>query len=273
MPVPEAVLANDLALLEETVREAGKIARSFFGGRFKSWDKGKGQPVTEADLAVDRFLCDVLIAARPAYGWLSEETEDDPRRRTTARTFVVDPIDGTVGFLKGKPQFTICAAVVENGSPDCGVIYNPITDECFGAHVGGGAALNGRPIRTSRSEAIEGCRMLAARATFDHPAWSKPPNSPWPEMAVETRSSIAYRMALVAGGTFDAMLALSAKHDWDLAAGDIIVCEAGGRVTNHRGESLRYNGVAPIQASVVSAGPDLHARLIDKLAHLDLPSH
>lgn len=271
MPAPEAEAAHDLALLEEAVREAGKIARRYFGGRFRSWDKGKGQPVTEADLAIDRFLCDTLTAARAGYGWLSEETEDDPARQEARRTFVVDPIDGTVAFLKGRPHFTICAAVVEDGRPDCGVVYNPVTEECFRAHLGGGAELNGRPAHVSQTSKIEGCKMLAARATFDHPGWSKPPNSPWPEMAVETRSSIAYRMALVAGGAFDAMLALSAKHDWDLAAGDIVVREAGGCVTNHRGEILRYNGVAPIQASVVAAGPALHQNLMARLAHLDLP--
>lgn len=273
MPAPEANAAADLALIEEAVREAGKIARSYFGGRYRSWDKGKGQPVTEADLAVDRFLHDTLLRARPDYGWLSEETEQEPGRLSAPQTFVVDPIDGTVGFLKGRPQFTICAAVVRDGRPLSGVVFNPITVECFTATDGGGAHLNGRPISVSRCEAVEGCRILAAKATFAHPAWSIPPNTPWPEMAVETRSSIAYRMALVAGGTFDAMLALSAKHDWDLAAGDVIVCEAGGCVTNHRGEALRYNGVEPLQPSVVCAGPALHARLLERLAHLPPPRH
>lgn len=271
MPAPEAGAVQDLALLEQTVREAGKIARHYFGGQYRSWSKGKGQPVTEADLAVDRFLRDALTGGRPGYGWLSEETEDDPARRQSRRTFIVDPIDGTVAFLKGRPHFTICAAVVEEGHPDCGVVYNPITEECFSARADGGAHLNGRPVQVSDASRIEGSKMLAARATFDHPAWSAPPNSPWPQMVIETRSSIAYRMALVAGGAFDAMLALSAKHDWDLAAGDIIVREAGGRVTNHRGERLRYNGATPIQPSVVAAGPALHRQLMARLEHLELP--
>ena len=271
MPAPEAAAATDLALIEEAVREAGKIARSYFGGQYKSWDKGKGQPVTEADLAVDRFLHEALIRDRPNYGWMSEETGHDPRRLTTASTFIVDPIDGTVGFLKGRPHFTICAAVVRESRPVCGVVFNPVTEECFTASTGGGAHLNGTPISVSACDAVEGCRMLAATATFAHPGWSVPPNRPWPDMAVETRSSIAYRMALVAGGGYDAMLALSAKHDWDLAAGDIIVREAGGCVTNHCGETLRYNGAEPIQPSVVCAGPALHARLLDRLAHV--PRH
>lgn len=271
MPAPEA--GADLTLLEEALHEAGKIACRYFGGHYKSWDKGKGQPVTDADLAVDRFLQETLTAARPAYGWLSEESPDDPARQSAPRTFVVDPIDGTIAFIKGLPHFTICAAVVADGRPMAGVVYNPVTEESFSARIGGGAHLNGAPIRVSDRDNVEGCRMLASKALFAHPGWATPPATPWPEMAVETRSSIAYRMALVAGGSFDAMLALSAKHDWDLAAGDIIVREAGGCVTNHRGKILRYNSAEPIQPSIVSAGPRLHKKLLDRLADIDLPRH
>ncbi len=271
MPAHEAT--SDLKLLEEAVLEAGNIARSFFGSHYKSWDKGKGQPVTEADLAVDRFLRDTLTAARPAYGWLSEESADDPARLSAPHTFIVDPIDGTVAFIKARPHFTICAAVVVDGRPLAGVVYNPITHENFSAQTGGGATLNGSPISVSDCGQIDGCRMLASKALFAHTGWAVPPATPWPDMAVESRSSIAYRMALVAGGGFDAMLALSAKHDWDLAAGDLIVREAGGYVTNHRGETLRYNGAEPIQPSIVCAGPRLHGKLLEKLAHIDLPRH
>lgn len=271
--MPARETASDLRLLEEAVHEAGKIARRYFGGHYKSWDKGKGQPVTEADLAVDRFLHDTLTAARPDYGWLSEESADDPARRSAPRTFVVDPIDGTIAFLKGRPHFTICAAVIAEGRPLAGIVYNPVTEELFSAETGGGATLNGRSIHVSDRGQIGGCRMLASKALFAHPGWAVPPATPWPEMAVESRSSIAYRMALVAGGGFDAMLALSAKHDWDLAAGDIIVREAGGCVTNHRGEALHYNGAEPIQPSIVCAGPRLHRKLLEKLTNIDLPRH
>jgi myo-inositol-1(or 4)-monophosphatase len=262
-----------LRLLEEAVHEAGTIARSYFGGQFKSWDKGKGQPVTEADLEIDRFLYGTLAAAQPSYGWLSEESPDNPSRQSAARTFIVDPIDGTVAFLKGRPHFTICAAVVEDGRPIAGAIYNPITNEMFSASAGAGATLNGDPITVADRGEIGGCRMLASKALFAEARWKTPPATAWPTMTVESRGSIAYRMALVAGGGFDAMLALSAKHDWDLAAGDLIVSEAGGRVTNHQGKILRYNGAEPIQPSIVCAGPRLHRKLLEKLAEIDLPRH
>lgn len=273
MPAPDAVNAADLALIEEAVREAGKIARSYFGRSYKSWNKGGGQPVTEADLAVDRFLGETLRAARPEYGWLSEETEDGPARHEALDTFVVDPIDGTIAFLKGRPHFTISVAVVRGGRPTTGAVLNPMTEECFAARAGGGAHLNGKPIAVSRRNEIEGCRMLASKATFEHPAWSKPPLSPWPKMEVETRNSIAYRMTLVAAGKYDAMLSLSSKHDWDVAAGDLIVREAGGCVSDHRGEPLQYNAPEPVQASIVAAGPALHRRLLDRLKDVPGPRH
>jgi myo-inositol-1(or 4)-monophosphatase len=258
----------DLALIERAAREAGAIAKEFFGGSYKQWDKGAGEPVTEADLAVDKFLSTSLRAARPDYGWLSEETEDDPARLTAENVFVVDPIDGTIGFLKGKPQFTIAIAIVREGRPRAGVIFNPITEECFSAAEGKGAHLNGAPIHVSAQSEIEGCKMLATKSLFEFPGWQKPPLSPWPAMQIETRSSIAYRMALVAAGQFDAMLALSTKHDWDLAAGDIIVREAGGRVSNARGVDLRYNAPVPHQRSVVAAGARLHEKILDRLRPL-----
>jgi myo-inositol-1(or 4)-monophosphatase len=262
---------HDLALIENAAREAGAIARSFFGGHYKSWDKGKGQPVTEADIAVDRYLNDALLKARPEYGWLSEETRDDPARLGKPRIFVVDPIDGTVAFIKGKPHFTIAIAVVEDGRPVAAVVFNPITRECFSAGLGGGARLNGDAIHVSDQATIEGCRMLGDKPMFAHPGWSVAPNTPWPPMQIETRSSIAYRMALVAAGQFDAALALSAKCDWDLAAADLIVQEAGGRVSDYHGAILRYNGAVPIQRTMACAGPALHAALIGKLSSVKLP--
>lgn len=268
MPVPSA----DLQLLEQAVRDAGAIARHFYKGSYRKWDKGKGQPVTECDLAVDKFLADRLLGARREYGWLSEETEDDPDRLDAARTFVVDPIDGTVAFLKGRPHFTICAAVVTEGRPITAAIYNPITGECFTATRGQGAQLNGNPIRVSHRAELEGARMLGPKAMFEHHAWTSAPNIPWPPMQIETRNSIAYRMALVASGQFDATISLSAKHDWDLAAGDLIVQEAGGCVTTHTGATMHYNGPEPLQPSLIAAGPALHGEILVRVQHVKLPA-
>ncbi|MBN9592565.1 MAG: 3'(2'),5'-bisphosphate nucleotidase CysQ [Alphaproteobacteria bacterium] len=269
MQAPDA----DLALIVPVIAEAGAIARRYFGGTFKRWDKGKGQPVTEADIAVDRFLRETLRAARPGYGWLSEETDDDLIRLDKRTLFVVDPIDGTIAFMKGRPHFTISIAVVTDEVPVVGAILNPITGECFTAIAGCGAQLNGRAIGTSAATEVEGCHMLADKTMFAHPGWNTPPLRPWPAMEIENRNSVAYRMALVAGGGFDAMLALSAKRDWDIAAGDLILREAGGKVTGHEGTPLRYNSPAAIQPTVLGAGAALHPQLLARIKPIRLRAH
>ena len=259
--MPEADAAADLTLLRESAIDAGEIARKHFGGEFKRWSKSPGNPVTEADLEIDHFLTERLRGARPDYGWLSEETEDNAARLSKRRVFVVDPIDGTIAFMKGKPHFTICAAVVEDGVPVTGVVYNPISGECFSACLGQGAHCDGKRIRVSDCDAVEGCRMAGDRTKLTTALG-------WPEMKFESRNSVAYRLSLVANGTFDAALALSAKCDWDLAAADLIVREAGGNVTDAKGAALRYNRPNAIQMSFVAAGPKLHAQLLAQLQNV-----
>jgi len=252
---------QDRDLLVASVREAGTIARKFFGGEYKSWNKSRGNPVTEADIEIDAFLKDTLLAAQPHYGWLSEETADNPARLTSPRIFVVDPIDGTYGFLRGRPHFTIVATVVADARPVAAAIYNPITDEMFAAAAGQGADMNGAAVKVSAKAGFEHSRLLVGRDFIDDPRWP----TPWPPLTTESRASIAYRMGLVAKGEFDAMISLSDKSDWDLAAGDLIVREAGGRVTSQTGETLLYNQTRPIQQGVICAGPALHKRLLERL--------
>ena len=260
--MPEPDYAADMALLEAAVREGGAIAKTFLTGRNKTCRKPDGSPVSDADLAVDRFLKEALRPARPAYAWLSEETEDDAARLSAKRVFVVDPIDGTVAFLKGRPHFTIVAAVAEDQVPVAAAIYNPLTEECFTAAKGGGAWRNGAPIRVSGRAQLESCRMIASKSTLQNPCWG---GVPWPAMTVETPNSMAYRIALVACGAFDATVSLSATHDWDLAAADLIVREAGGLSTSHHGTPLRFNRADIAQPSALAAGPALHAAILSRL--------
>ena len=259
--------AGDRDLLVAAVRDAGAIAREGFASVSKSWEKSKGNPVTETDLAVDRFLHARLRAARGAYGWMSEESPDNAERLSKRRLFVVDPIDGTLAFIKRKREFTICACVVENGAPRAAAIFNPMTDEMYEAVLGGGARLNGVSIRVSDRRELAGCRIMVARDVIEHKAWP----TPWPAMELGKRSSIAYRMALVAGGTYDAMMALSSKYEWDTAAGTLIVEEAGGVVSGHTGAKLAYNQVVPTHRSIVCAGPSLHAAILMRTGPIKLP--
>lgn len=261
MPASDARASNaaDTALLVDSLREAGGIARKYFGGSYRKWDKGGGNPVTEADIAIDRRLHAILRGERPDYGWLSEETEDDFSRLAASRVFVVDPIDGTFAFVRGRPHFTIVAAVVTEGRPVSAAIYNPITDEMFEASLGAGARLSGEVVHASDRAAFENARILGGKNMFAAALWKEP----WPaSMTVENRSSLAYRLALVAEGQFDAMVSLSTKHDWDLAAGDLILHEAGGRLSSQTGETLLYNQAEPLQHGVIGAGPGLHGKLL-----------
>ena len=253
--------AHDLHLLEDSVRAAGAIARDIFARSCETWSKSDGSPVTEADIAVNTYLTGALRGARPEYAWLSEENEDDKSRFEAQRVFVVDPIDGTLAFVKRRPHFTICVAVVENERPVCSCVYNPITDECYTAAAGEGALLNGERIHVSAAETLEGCNMLASKATFNHPRWDQP----WPPMHVEKPNSIAYRVAQVASGKFDAAITMAALHDWDLAAADLVICEAGGLLTSVEGAAPRYNREDVVQPSALAAGPKLHAVLRSRL--------
>jgi myo-inositol-1(or 4)-monophosphatase len=256
LPEHDRQSEDDLHLLETSVREAGKIALKFFGGDYKRWNKTGGSPVTEADLAIDNFLKETLLRARPSYGWLSEESLDDPARLGAPRVFVVDPIDGTVAFMKGRPHFTICAAVVENMHSIAGVVFNPAIDECFTARLGGGAFLNGSPIHVGLDREIAGCRLLGNKQVF----------AGWSPMQIENFSSIAYRVVLVAAGRFDAMVSLTSKRDWDLAAADIILTEAGGKLVGADGLPLAYNRAAALQGATVASGPGLIPPLLAELA-------
>ena len=265
--MPETEWTSDRDLLIATVREAGAIACDGFRRATKTWEKSKGNPVTETDIAVDRFLNDRLRSARLDYGWLSEETADTAERLDKQRVFIVDPIDGTLSFIKRTPEFTICAAVVEAGAPVAAVIFNPVTEEMFAAARGAGATLNNAPIHVSERRELEGCRMLVARDVIQHPAWPRP----WPTMDIGKRASIAYRMALAANGVYDAMMAFSSKHEWDTAAGTLIAQEAGGIATAHTGLPLAYNQRVPIHRSIVCAGPALHAAILERTASIKLP--
>lgn len=255
--------------MRDVAREAGELAMQWFHRGAVAWDKSPNNPVTQADIAVNDRIAQRLMAARPTYGWLSEETRDDLENRDACRVFVVDPIDGTKAFIKGEPFFCVSIARLELDEPAIGVVYNPCSDEMFEAVAGQGSRLNGEPIAASRVTGLTGCRMIGHQSLFSHPDWK----TPWPDMElpVPVPNALAYRVCLVAAGHWDAAIALSHKGDWDLAAADLILREAGGACTDHQGKPLRYNGRIPIQRSVVAAGADLHPLIIDRVKNVPVP--
>ena len=169
-----ARLGDDHALLIDAAREAGAIAMNFFGKPVETWEKSPGQPVSAADIAVNRRLAERLRGARPDYGWLSEEDADADKRFATPAQWVVDPIDGTRAFLKQIPEFAVCAALVEDGEPVAGVVYNPAAEELYEATRGGGARLNDRPIAASGETDLARAHYLASRRTLEKQNWPRP---------------------------------------------------------------------------------------------------
>ena len=244
--------ATDLDLLVEAAHEAGEIALRYTGPDARRWDKADGAgPVTEADLAVDAHLSRVLRAARPDYGWLSEETDDDPARLSASRVFIVDPIDGTRAFIDGSRDWAHSLAVAEGGVVTAACVHMPMRGLTYAAARGQGATRDGRPIRASGIDRAEDACVLTAKPTLAAKHWAA---GEAPGFRRTFRSSLAYRLCLVADGSFDAMLTLRPTWEWDIAAGTLIVEEAGGRATTRRGQPLRFNTPDPRLDGVVAGG-------------------
>jgi len=246
--------------LEGVVREAGAIARRAFGTRVRTWLKEHDSPVSETDIAVNEFLRERLAALAPDAGWLSEESDDDPARLAAERVWVVDPIDGTRAFINGRPDWTISVALVGAGRPVLAALYAPVTGEFFLATAGGGATCNGTAIAATSGEAIAGARLSGPKGILDRLAGAAPGFTVLPRI-----HSLALRLARVADGTLDAAFASSTSHDWDLAAADLLVHEAGGALTTIDGAALAYNRASTVHGVLVAAGLVRHQTLTDLL--------
>lgn len=255
----------DLTLLTTAAREAGRIARTFFDGSNEVWDKGHDDPVSEADLAVDTYLRETLTAARPSYGWLSEETEDSGDRLNRHRLFVVDPIDGTRAFLAGESTWAHSLAVVEGRQAIAGAVFLPIKDRMFAASRNGGATLNGAPISVSKKARAEHAHVLASRPALDPRHWP----GGVPPISRHFRPSLAYRLSLVGEGRFDGMFTLRDSWEWDIAAGALIAEEAGARVSDRTGADLKFNNAHPVTSGVFAAAPGVHEDLMSHLLDPD----
>lgn len=258
MPVSEAITKaadDDLALIRNAAREAGEIAMRYFRNDPDVWMKSGSSPVSEADIAVDRFLRKTLSEARPDYGWLSEETVDTPGRLSARRTFVVDPIDGTRAFIDGRDIWCVSIAVVEDGLPFAGVLECPAKGEFYEAGAAGPALLNGTEIKVAReispSPRIAGPKALLRAA----PAFMRS----GPDIAYIP--SLAYRLAMVASGALDATFVRPHSHDWDLAAADLILRRAGGRLIEQDGTQPVYAGADPRHGALAAGSGALLAQM------------
>jgi len=245
--------------LASAVREAGALALSMFQTRIRNWTKGpSSSPVSEADIAVDRLLRERLTAGGDGFAWLSEESADDPARLGARYVWIVDPIDGTRAYIAGIPDWAVSAALIEGRRPIAACLYAPARDEFFTARAGTGATLNGTPIATTQGADLQNLRIAGPKNLLERLTPLLPPFTTVPRVP-----SLALRLARLAQGACDVGFAGGNSHDWDLAAADLLVHEAGGELTSFAGGNVAYNQPVPRHGMLVAAGRDRHAALIE----------
>lgn len=251
----------DQSRFKEIVREAGRIAHSRWPGAghaLDSWEKNPGDPVSEADLAVDVFLRRELTALLPAAAWLSEETADDKVRTRSDLIWLVDPIDGTRDFVRGRAGWAVSVALISAGKPLVGMLSAPAREEEWYSFAGKGATLNGRRLKASKRKQFHGSRVPTDQIKrLDSDL-----------VAVEKPNSIALRIAMVADDRADLLATLRWGFEWDIAAATMIAREAGAQISDAYGKPLAYNKHDPRDFGVLVCAPDIHAEAVSWLEKL-----
>lgn len=264
-PLPDLQADLDLAL--SAARAAGELVMRFFGSGSEVTYKSPDQPVTEADLAADRTLREILSADRPGYGWLSEETADSADRLARDRVWVVDPIDGTRSFVQGVREFAISIGLAEGDRALVGVVYNPASGDLYHATLGGGAFRDGARITVAADARAERGVLLASRSEIRRGALA-PLEDEW---EIRPWGSTACKMVRVAAGDAHAFVSRGPKAEWDVCAAALIVSEAGGVATDMFGAPFRYNRADPLRRGVVATSPAAHGPLADRVRGLGVP--
>jgi myo-inositol-1(or 4)-monophosphatase len=262
----DGILARDVALLRDSVREAGALALSLFRTELKNWTKGASSPVSEADIAVNDLLEKRLRSATPDYGWLSEESVDDEQRLGKQLVWIVDPIDGTRGYLAGREDWCVSVALVDRAAPLLAAVFVPVSNEFFFAVRGQGATRNGVPLHASSGVELDFSRVAGPKPLVERLSPSSGEVTLYPRIG-----SVALRLCRVADGTLDAAFAGGQSRDWDLAAANLIVQEANGKMTALSGEAILYNRREVTHGVLVAAGRDRHASIVEHFRKRPLP--
>jgi len=257
MPVTE----GDLALAVRVTRAAGELALRHFHAKSEWWDKAPGNPVGIADLECDAYLKERLLRARPDDGWLSEETVDTEHRLDKRRIWIVDSIDGTRDFIRGRTGWAVSVALAVDGVVTVAVLAAPARAQLFVASQGRGARCNGVRLRVSGLAGLDGVRLPMDPANIDAKFWP----SPWPGSVVEKPNSLALRIAKVAAGEADAWVEGRSVAEWDVAAAALILTEAGGTITDRSGSPLAFNQPDPAVHGLAVATPAIHAEVRERL--------
>ena len=262
----DGVRARDAALLNDAVREAGALALSLFRTELRNWTKGASSPVSEADIRVNDLLETRLRAATPDYGWLSEESADDEQRLGKRLVWIVDPIDGTRGYLAGREDWCVSVALVDDTAPVLAAVFAPASEEFFFAARGQGATRNHLPISAAAGSELDFSRIAGPKPLVERLSGSSG------EVILHPRiGSLALRLCRVGQGSLDAAFAGGQSRDWDLAAANLIVQEADGSMTALSGDPILYNRREVTHGALVAAGRDRHARIVAHFRSHPLP--
>ena len=251
-------LKNAFEVLCDATQDASKALLEVIKNGFEKSFKVGDDPVTTGDLTVNKILQEKLFKAFPEIGWLSEETRDNSERLSKEFVWIVDPIDGTREFVDSIPEYAISIALVKNGKPVLSVVLNPLKSELYTAIKGLGAYLNGEEIRVSDS-LKEKPRILASRSETKRGEWGQFENS----AEVIPTGSIAYKLALVASGKADGTFSLGNKHEWDIAAGYLLIEEAGGKVSDQYGQDFIFNQENTLVDSIVGTSSVAHKTIFE----------
>jgi myo-inositol-1(or 4)-monophosphatase len=250
--------ADILKRIEKALVAATEALTAFTPGKIQSTLKTGGDPVTEADVLLDRILKNELL--RDDEGWLSEETKDDPSRLNKTCVWIVDPLDGTREFIQGIPEWCISIAYVVNGRPQAAGICSPSAQETFLGTRAGGATLNGTPVRVAHKRDLVGATVLASRSEVNRGQWKQFENASFEMIPM---GSVAYKMARVAAGLNDVTFTLVPKNEWDVAAGWLLVEAAGGKVLDKNGHPRIFNQPNPLLPGLFAANSDILQKLLD----------
>ena len=220
------------------VKKASDVILKYYNSSYEVKMKGKGNPVTEADIEADDILKDILMTETPDFGWLSEETRDSKLRLNKEMVWVVDPLDGTKEFVEGVPNFVISIGLVKHGIPVLGTIYNPVSKELFTAYEGNGTKLNGHQYIISNKDKFNQMSMLNSRSETKDGLWD--PYKKYFKEVVPI-GSIAYKLAMVSTSQSDMVASLKPKNEWDICAGHCLINESGGKLLTALGKEITYN--------------------------------
>lgn len=256
-------LSHEVKAAREAAAAAGEVLKHYYRGDYKVGSKGHDNPVTVADLEADRTIREMLTAAFPDYGWLSEETVDNPDRLSKRRVWIVDPLDGTKEFITGIPEFCVAIGLADRGAPILGVTYNPVTDEMYWAARGMGCHIGKDRVRVTRTRTLHRANVLASRSETSRGEWEVFHGV----LKFVPTGSVAYKLAMVAGGKADATFTRKPKNEWDIASGAALVIEAGGTITDIDGKALVFNKPKTKLEGLVASNGLLHEALMKIAPH------